>query len=480
VLVTLLKPAVDAGAGVGVEPEGFFVQADPAGPAMFVAVPASTDAVQPGDLISFTVTAAGRNAGLRQITSYTGFTRSSMGNPVGPYVQSINAVDFVNPNSLNDWESRIVSMSAAVTQNPTSAGTGYRAMNVATSGTPDGGTSLRLRLSNTLADAEDLQPGCSVNLGSGAMWRFNTGAQPSAFTPAHLTGTTCPAPRVLSARADSATTVVVSFDRNMAPATVTTSQFVFAALDGGAALSPTAAALLSPREAALTTNAMNGGAYQVTCGMALTDSRGVVVNSSANSAAFNAFAVGTCLPAVIISQVYGGGGNTGAQYTNDFVELRNRTANPVNLAGLSLQYQSSTGATWNVSAALSGTIPANGYFLVQLAGGANGMPLPTPDQVISASPQNLSGTVGKVALVAGTAALASACPTTGIVDLVSYGSPTAVCAEGTTGPVLSNTTAAVRGGAGCSDTQNNSVDFTAVAPAPRNSTSPVGTTCSCP
>jgi hypothetical protein len=39
---------------------------------------------------------------------------------------------------------------------------------------------------------------------------------------------------------------------------------------------------------------------------------------------------------ITISEVYGGGGNTGAPYANDFVELRNVSSRPVSLAGWSV------------------------------------------------------------------------------------------------------------------------------------------------
>ncbi len=39
-----------------------------------------------------------------------------------------------------------------------------------------------------------------------------------------------------------------------------------------------------------------------------------------------------------LSQVYGGGGNTGATYTHDFMELFNAGANTINLSGYSVQY----------------------------------------------------------------------------------------------------------------------------------------------
>ena len=44
--------------------------------------------------------------------------------------------------------------------------------------------------------------------------------------------------------------------------------------------------------------------------------------------------------ALVISEVYGGGGNASATYTHDFVELYNPTNAPISLAGMSLQYRS--------------------------------------------------------------------------------------------------------------------------------------------
>ena len=39
-----------------------------------------------------------------------------------------------------------------------------------------------------------------------------------------------------------------------------------------------------------------------------------------------------------ISQVYGGGGNTGATYTHDFIELFNAGTGTISLTGYSVQY----------------------------------------------------------------------------------------------------------------------------------------------
>ena len=54
-----------------------------------------------------------------------------------------------------------------------------------------------------------------------------------------------------------------------------------------------------------------------------------------------------CHPAfaadLVISQVYGGGGNAGAQLKNDFNEVFNRGSAPIPLGGMSVQYASTTG-----------------------------------------------------------------------------------------------------------------------------------------
>jgi predicted extracellular nuclease len=179
-------------------------------------------------------------------------------------------------------------------------------------------------------------------------------------------------------------------------------------------------------------------------------------------------------PDVVISQVYGGGGNTGAPYTHDFVELFNRGTAPVSLAGWSVQYASATGTgsfSANPIVSLTGSLAPGQYYLIQLAGGANGVALPTSNATGTA---NMSGSAGKVALVNSTAGLAcnggstpcSPAQLAQIVDLVGYGS--ANFFEGAPAPATTNTTAAIRQANGCTETDNNSTDFAAAAPTPRN------------
>lgn len=182
---------------------------------------------------------------------------------------------------------------------------------------------------------------------------------------------------------------------------------------------------------------------------------------------------------VTISQVYGAGGNSGAVHNQDYVELFNRGSTPVSLAGRSLQYASATGSgnfganSGQLVALPDATLQPGQYFLVGLASGGTGAPLPAPD---ASGGINLSGSAGKVALAEGTTSLGcngGSTPCTPeqearILDLVGYGSANYFEGSGPA-PGLSSTTAALRAGGGCSDSDDNAADFGAAAPAPRNS-----------
>ncbi len=190
---------------------------------------------------------------------------------------------------------------------------------------------------------------------------------------------------------------------------------------------------------------------------------------------------------VVISQVYSGGGSGSASvtYKNDYVELHNVSLATQDISGFSLQYGAAAGNFGNTASQIyafpaATTIPAGGYFLIQLgAAGTAGADLPvTPDLITT----NLSmgAAAGKVALVntavaLGCGATATACtlPSASIIDLVSWG--TANNAEGGAAVgALSITTGAVRKLNGCQDTDNNTADFDVVtAPVPRNSSTTV-------
>src|SRR5262245_52444053 len=149
-------------------------------------------------------------------------------------------------------------------------------------------------------------------------------------------------------------------------------------------------------------------------------------------------------PSIVISQVYGGGGNSGATFKNDFIELFNPGTASVDVTGWSVQYASTTGTTWQVTN-LSGTIAPGGYYLIQEAAGTGAAPsLPAPDATGSGTGIAMAAGAGKVFLSSSTAMLSGTCPTgSSIVDKVSYGTGTSDCGYGTTA-TLTNSTAAIR------------------------------------
>jgi predicted extracellular nuclease len=186
---------------------------------------------------------------------------------------------------------------------------------------------------------------------------------------------------------------------------------------------------------------------------------------------------------LVISQIYGGGGNASATFTNDFIEIFNRGNTPVSLNGMSVQYAAATSTTGNYSVTLLPNVmlQPGKYFLVQEAsGGAVGAPL-TPDAIGTIA---MAAGAGKVALVNSTSALAAAgCPSgASLIDFVGYGT-TANCREGVSaadnspGP-SNNTTSAQRKLTGCQDVGNNQTDFVTAAVSPRNTGTPLSS-CSC-
>lgn len=175
----------------------------------------------------------------------------------------------------------------------------------------------------------------------------------------------------------------------------------------------------------------------------------------------------TTSPGIVISQIFGGGGNAGAPFRNDFIEIFNPTNTTINLSGWSVQYASATAATWSVTALTSVSLLPEQYYLIgESSGGNNGVALPAADA---------SGTIamaagsGKVALVKNSTALTGTCPNDpNIVDLLGYGA-TANCFRGSAPAVApSNTNAILRAANGCTNTRNNVADFALGPPNPRN------------
>jgi endonuclease/exonuclease/phosphatase family metal-dependent hydrolase len=211
----------------------------------------------------------------------------------------------------------------------------------------------------------------------------------------------------------------------------------------------------------------NAGSYLVV----VTNSVGSVTSSVATLTVSIQSSSATNL---VISQIYGGGGNTNATYKNDFVELFNPTINAISVNGWSVQYASASGTTWQ-AANLSGTIEPYHYYLVQLAsGGTVGVSLPAANAI---GGMNISAANGKLALVASTTALSGSNPlgAGSIIDFVGFGTGNAYEGSGPAAgaPSSNNTTSILRRDGGFADSNDNTNDFITLSPpSPRNSASP--------
>ncbi len=156
---------------------------------------------------------------------------------------------------------------------------------------------------------------------------------------------------------------------------------------------------------------------------------------------------------VVISEVYGGGGNSGATLKNDFIELYNLGSTPVSLSGSSVAYFSASGGSGG-STALTGTLQPGTYYLIRESAGMGGSEDGPPPDVTGTI--SMSATSGRVDLLRGST----------LVDRVGYG--TATSSEGAAAPGLSNTTSDSRTPV-TQDTDSNSADFKAGTPSPTNS-----------
>lgn len=174
---------------------------------------------------------------------------------------------------------------------------------------------------------------------------------------------------------------------------------------------------------------------------------------------------------LVISEVYGGGGNGSATYTHDFIELYNPTDSAISVAGWSVQYRSAAGTTAQVTP-LTGSIPAGSHYLVQEnSNAAVGAPLPTPDASGNIA---MSASNGVVLLVSNetpftTTGNLAGVTANGLVDMVGFGTTPTSFETANTGVALSATTSATRTVTAVQpDSDHNATDFSEGAPTPEN------------
>ena len=453
-LVTFVKPLVPD-AGVATDPAGFIVQAGATGPALFVSVDASTLSISAGDIVDFTVTNVTRTAGLRVATAITAFARQSSGNPVSSLSQNASSVDFSQPGALDDREVELLTLSGTLASDMAFAGNGYQSAGMTTAGNADS-NSLKLRLPNGLASSEGLGLGCTVQLTAAPLWRFNTQAQPSAFTSGALAGSTCPTPVLSSAMATSLTTVRATFNRPMNPSLVNTSTMTI----GG--LSVSAITQVSPTSWNLTTSTQSAGTpYTLTASTTLADMRGTVISATGRTANFNGFQAP--VGGLVINEVdYD---NVGTD-TMEFIELRNTSGSALDTTGMTLVIVNGSGsaivATINLPAVM---LPAGAFLVAGQSALVSTLPGGTASVTYTSAMQNDNE---GVVLVSASGQ---------ILDSLTYENPTPSAITFNGAPVTEGTTPttsledlgpqSIGRNATSTDTNNNVPDFTVnSAPTP--------------
>lgn len=348
---------------IGSDPAGFFVQAEMAGPALFVSVdPASLKpAPAVGDIVSFTITEMSTLFGLRHASAIDTFAVDGNVSNVASLLQNLTASSSV-VKDLDALEAELVSFDAEIIGDFGFAGSGNVSAQISTSGYPKGDPDLLLRMSSDLLNESDLDNGCVLSF-QGNMWRFNTDAQPSVYDAGDLTITSCPAPTVVSATATAADTVVVSFDRLIDAATADVGDFTF---DNG--LTATAVAAVTDRTVTITTSSQTGGVKYTVTVSGVDDTLGATVSTKANTATFTGFE--TFDAQLYITEVDADTAGTDAL---EFVEVWNNTGATVDLAkeGIFVLFINGNGDITYATHALSGSLKAGDVHVLGNSGVAD-------------------------------------------------------------------------------------------------------------
>jgi hypothetical protein len=181
-----------------------------------------------------------------------------------------------------------------------------------------------------------------------------------------------------------------------------------------------------------------------------------------------------------ISQIYSRGGEAGATFQNDYIELFNRGQASVDINGWSLNIMNFSGVPPNIQISSTGVrffnpngifINPGSHFLIKFGGnGTSGEPIPNSD--INLNPMPISDTGAQVVLLDKDKTLPFGfCPnapdlTGNVVDYVGYG--IAICYEGHVTLAPPPDKALLRIGFGCTDNNDNLADFSFTTPSPRS------------
>ncbi len=215
--VTYIKPQLGSMTN---DPAGFTIQAQQTGPGLFVSVDPSTLTPAPvvGDVVDFTITQMGTVHMERRAQAVDSFTRVSQGADVSALATDVSsATDLVS--NIAAYDARVVNVTGTFADAPASSGSGFQKMTLTTAGIT-GDTNLQLRAPATVIDANDMVATCQIQAHAVPVGRFDATAEIGVYSASDFTLGSCPAPAVVSATALSATSVRVTFSRNLDANTV--------------------------------------------------------------------------------------------------------------------------------------------------------------------------------------------------------------------------------------------------------------------
>jgi hypothetical protein len=127
---------------------------------------------------------------------------------------------------------------------------------------------------------------------------------------------------------------------------------------------------------------------------------------------------------LVVAEIYGGGGDQGSYWTNDYIVLYNPTNTSINISSWSVQYAKFNGSSWEVTN-LNGSVPPNGYYSIQQGGGVWGQ-VPLPFTANAFGTTDIDKNKGKLALVNTQIALTVSNPvgSPNVIDFIGYGNGT--------------------------------------------------------
>ncbi len=179
-------------------------------------------------------------------------------------------------------------------------------------------------------------------------------------------------------------------------------------------------------------------------------------------------------PHLVISQFQTGGGGAGT-FNDEFVEIFNRGASPVDLNGYRLVYRSATGANdvanpfalWTAST----IIPPGGYYLIASTS-YDGPATPDLTYDPTTCQCSMGGNGGGLAIRLGPN------NTGAVIDSVGWGTATNIYVEGSVTAAPASNNSQSRNQNGCQDTDSNAADFASTVPSVHRNSSTTAAPCS--